>query len=175
MMGGNIRLESQAGIGTTFVVDLPVHVGDSRKASVQEPEKSHSGVSLPEGAPTVLVIDDNAAVQDLICRSLAREGFRVVQAVNGEQGLRLAREIQPDAITLDAMMPVQDGWTVLSALKADPELAAIPVIMLTVVDNKNLGYALGAREYLMKPIDRDELAKAVLRVTGSPRSSVAGR
>jgi CheY-like chemotaxis protein len=105
----------------------------------------------------VLVIDDEAAVRDLMQRFLTREGFRVVTAATGEDGLRLARERRPDAITLDVMMPGMDGWAVLSALKADPAVADIPVVMLTIVDDKNLGYALGAAEYLTKPIDRERL------------------
>jgi CheY-like chemotaxis protein len=105
----------------------------------------------------VLVIDDEAGVRDLMHRFLAREGFHVVTAAGGEEGLRRARELQPDAITLDVMMPGLDGWAVLSALKAEPGLADIPVVMLTIVDDKNLGYALGAADYLTKPIDRERL------------------
>jgi len=96
-------------------------------------------------------------VRDLMQRFLAKEGFRVVTASGGDEGLRLARELRPDAITLDVMMPGMDGWAVLSALKADPTVADIPVVMLTIVDDKNLGYALGASDYLTKPIDRERL------------------
>jgi CheY-like chemotaxis protein len=105
----------------------------------------------------VLVIDDEAAVRDLMQRFLGKEGFRVIAAASGEEGLRWARELRPDAITLDVMMPGMDGWAVLSALKADPDVAEIPVIMLTIVDDRNLGYALGASDYLTKPIDRERL------------------
>jgi CheY-like chemotaxis protein len=90
-------------------------------------------------------------------RFLIKEGFRVAPAVSGEQALQLARELQPSAITLDVLMPGMDGWAVLAELKADPALAAIPVIMLTIVDDKSLGYALGVSEYLTKPVDRDRL------------------
>jgi CheY-like chemotaxis protein len=117
--------------------------------------------ALP-GIGTVLVIDDEAAVRDLMQRFLIKEGFRVVTAQGGEEGLQRARELQPDAITLDVMMPGMDGWAVLSALKADPKLADIPVVMLTIVDDRNLGYALGASDYLTKPIDRERLT-AVLK------------
>ena len=109
------------------------------------------------GVGTVLVIDDEATIRDLMQRYLVKEGFRVVVASSGEEGLRLARELRPDAITLDVMMPGMDGWAVLTALKADPIVADIPVVMLTIVDDKNLGYALGAADYLTKPIDRDRL------------------
>jgi CheY-like chemotaxis protein len=108
------------------------------------------------------VIDDEAAVRDLMQRFLTREGFRVVAASGGEEGLRRAHELRPDAITLDVMMPGMDGWAVLSALKADPDIADIPVVMLTIIDDKNLGYALGASDYLTKPIDRERLV-TVLR------------
>jgi CheY-like chemotaxis protein len=112
---------------------------------------------------TVLVIDDEAAVRDLMQRFLSREGFRVVTAAGGDEGLRRARELRPDAITLDVMMPGMDGWAVLSALKADRDVADIPVVMLTIVDDKNLGYALGAADYLTKPIDRDRLVTVLKR------------
>jgi CheY-like chemotaxis protein len=105
----------------------------------------------------VLVIDDEPTVRDLMQRFLVKEGFRVALATGGEEGVRLAMELRPDAITLDVMMPGMDGWAVLSALKAAPDLADIPVIMLTIVDDKNLGYALGASDYLTKPLDRERL------------------
>jgi CheY-like chemotaxis protein len=124
------------------------------------------------GASTILVIDDDPAVQDLMQRFLNREGFQVVTAASGQEGLRLAREQTPDAIVLDVMMPNMNGWVVLSALKADPDLASIPVVMVTMVDDKNLGYALGASDYLLKPINYDRLT-AVLhkyRSDSSPSS-----
>jgi CheY-like chemotaxis protein len=114
------------------------------------------------GRGAVLVIDDDPTVRELLQRSLTKEGIRVVCAAGGEEGLRLARELQPTAITVDVMMPGMDGWAVLTALKADTALADIPVIMLTIVDDKNLGYALGAADYLTKPVDRDRLV-AILK------------
>jgi CheY-like chemotaxis protein len=110
----------------------------------------------------VLVIDDDPAVRNLLGRSLSRDGFRVETAADGATGLRLARDLGPDIITLDVLMPDMDGWAVLSALKSDPLLAGIPVVMVTVVDEKPMGFALGVSEYLTKPIDRTRLA-AVLR------------
>jgi CheY-like chemotaxis protein len=105
-----------------------------------------------------LVIDDDATVHDLMQRFLGREGLRMATATSGEEGLRLARALRPAAITLDVMLPGMDGWAILTVLKADPLLADIPVIMLTIVDDKNLGYALGAADYLTKPVDWDRLA-----------------
>ncbi len=153
MMGGDVTAESEAGRGSVFTIRLPAHVADA----VEEPATPAVVEPLPSGAGTVLVIDDEAAVRDIMQRFLTREGFRVVTAAGGEEGLRRARELRPDAITLDVMMPGLDGWAVLSALKADPDVAGIPVIMLTIVDDKNLGYALGAADYLTKPIDRERL------------------
>jgi CheY-like chemotaxis protein len=160
MMGGDVTAASEAGRGSTFTIRLPARVADARgemapPAPPAEPARA--------GASTVLVIDDEAAVRDLMQRFLAREGFRVVTASGGEEGVRRARELRPDAITLDVMMPGMDGWAVLSALKADPETADIPVVMLTIVDDKNLGYALGAADYLTKPIDRERLVAVLDR------------
>jgi signal transduction histidine kinase/CheY-like chemotaxis protein len=154
MMGGGVRVESEPGRGTTFTVELPAQVGEAK------PPAGRSVIPPTEAdarAPLILVIDDDPAVQELMGRFLSREGFRVAGALDGQEGLRLARELRPAAVTLDVMMPGMDGWAVLSALKADRETADIPVVMLTIVDDKNLGYALGAAEYMTKPVDRERL------------------
>jgi GAF domain-containing protein/CheY-like chemotaxis protein len=155
MMGGDVTVESEAGRGSTFTIRLPARVAEVSEEPV--PTAVLVAEPLLPGVGTVLVIDDEAAVRDLMQRFLGKEGFRVVAAAGGEEGLRRARELRPDAITLDVMMPGMDGWAVLSALKADPAVAEIPVIMLTIVDDRNLGYALGASDYLTKPIDRERL------------------
>ena len=113
------------------------------------------------------MIDDELAVHEILKRTLAKYGFRIESAFNGEEGLRLARKFHPQMITLDVMMPGMDGWTVLASLKSDPDLAEIPVIMLTIVDNRNFGYALGAADYLTKPIDRERLSTVLLRYRGN--------
>jgi CheY-like chemotaxis protein len=104
------------------------------------------------------VIDDDPAARDLIERSLGKEGHRVLLAGDGKSGLDLAKRLKPDVITLDVMMPGMDGWAVLTALKADPATADIPVIMLTIVDDKQIGFALGAADYFTKPIDWSRLS-----------------
>ena len=111
----------------------------------------------------ILVIDDDPSARDVMRRFLAREGFDVITAKDGEEGLELARETGPALITLDVLMPKRDGWSVLRELKATPALADIPVVMLTILDDRNKGYALGADDFLSKPIDRERLAEVLHR------------
>jgi len=117
--------------------------------------------SVDAAGGTALIIDDDDAARTLLEAFFRKEGFAVAVAATGPEGLRLARDLRPAIITLDVMMPGMDGWAVLTQLKAEPELAEIPVIMVTIVDDRNLGYALGATDYLTKPVDRDRLAALV--------------
>jgi CheY-like chemotaxis protein len=122
-----------------------------------------AGGEAPPGTSCVLVIDDDEAPRDLLQRYLTREGFTVRTAASGPEGLLLARTLRPAAITLDVMMPEMDGWSVLKALKEDAELRSIPVIMLTMVDDPERGFALGAAEYATKPVDRHRLSATLRR------------
>jgi PAS domain S-box-containing protein len=158
-MGGDIAVESAPGVGSTFTIRLPGRVTASdRTISADGPQAKVGQVRTL----TVLVIDDDPAFRDLVTRFLGKEGFQVVTAPDGDEGLMRARQLRPDLITLDVMMPGLDGWSVLAALKAEPALAGIPVIMLTIADDRNKGFALGASEYLTKPLDRRRLT-AILR------------
>jgi PAS domain S-box-containing protein len=162
MMGGDLAVSSTSGEGTVFTVRLPREVAEP--AAAQPPA---TAVATGTGtAGTLLVIDDDANARDVLRRVFTKDGFLVEEASSGEAGLARARTLRPDAITLDVLMPGMDGWAVLTALKADPELADIPVIMLTVADQSPLGLALGAAEYLTKPIDRARLSAVVRRHVG---------
>ena len=112
------------------------------------------------------MVDDDATVRELVERHLERAGFAVVTARGGQEGLRLVRELRPAAVTLDIMMPDLDGWTVLAAIKGDPALASIPVVLMSIVEEKNRGYALGAADYLVKPVDRTKLVETLTSICG---------
>ena len=167
LMGGDITVESAAGKGTTFTVRLPAEpaerTGPPLEAEARSPIPTPPPTLGATDAATVLVVDDEETVRDLMRRFLAREGFDVVTARDGEEGLELARQLHPALITLDVLMPGMDGWSVLQALKADPDLAPIPVVMLTILDEQNRGYALGAADYLTKPIQRERLRELLGR------------
>ena len=157
--GGRLDVASEVGTGTTFTVWLPAEVAPTPGESVAETSLPTTGG--PEGGLAVLVIDDDPTARDLLSRVLVKEGYRVRTAADGRAGLDAAAAERPDLIVLDVMMPKMDGWAVLSALKADPTLDDVPVVMHTMVDDRNLGYALGASDYLTKPVDRDRLVSVL--------------
>jgi CheY-like chemotaxis protein len=175
MMNGDITVSSEPGKGATFTMKLPVKVLPRSAEMAASPDSKNDAAvePLPATAAVVLVIDDDPNVSDLLRRSLAKDGFRVEHASNGEQGLQLARALRPDAITLDVMMPDMDGWQVISRLKSDPELADIPVIMLTIVDDRKAGFAMGATDYLTKPFDRERLTAVLNRASPARTSRLA--
>jgi CheY-like chemotaxis protein len=170
MMGGDLTVSSVEGKGSTFTACIPRQV-QNPLAEQGTSFFSRTPTKAPFGS-TVLVIDDEANARELIARALGKEGFRVELAADGRTGLELARKLKPQAITLDVMMPRMDGWAVLSALKADPATAGIPVIMLTVVDEKQIGFALGAADYFTKPIDWSRMTASLQKYRSTTKHQV---
>jgi adenylate cyclase len=161
MMGGDVTVSSESGKGSVFTVRLP-----------GPPEaRAGSNGSRPPRSDCVLVIDDDPTSRELIADQLKAEGLPVVTAAGGLEGLKLAKELRPVAITLDVIMPDLDGWSVLAALRQDSELAEIPVIMVTILDEHRRAVALGAAGYLSKPIDRERLHRLVGRFRAPARST----
>jgi len=161
MMGGDVTVASEPGKGSVFTVRLPAGPDPVAKAATNG--------GRPPSNDCVLVVDDDATARELIAEQLKAEGFSVVTAAGGLEGLKLAKDLRPIAITLDVMMPDLDGWSVLAALRQDADLAEIPVIMITILDEHRRGVALGAAGYLTKPIDRERLHRMVSRFRASAR------
>ena len=154
-MGGVVSVVSEPGKGSTFTIELPAET--VRQTTSISVAPAAAATAPPASGGCILVIDDDPAVHQLLAEALRPEGYALTFALNGAEGLRLAKELRPAIITLDVIMPEMDGWVVLTLLKADPELAAIPVIMLTVRADQDFGFAMGLADYLQKPIDPKRL------------------
>ncbi len=175
LMGGDVVVRSELGKGTTFtasfLADYSSATDNVKKNKIKEGPLIENVVSIEtqnsnKNAKTVLIIDDDPTVSELMKRHLLKENYNVVVAPNGKDGVKLAREITPDVITLDILMPEMDGWSVLRTLKADPMVSDIPVIMASILDEKNKGFSLGAADFLSKPVQKDYLMKAIRNLIG---------
>ena len=183
LMGGNIGVSSTKGLGSVFEVSLPVVVQaeqsdlslppENRSALFENARAPHVDVTAsrsPVEAKRVLIIDDDPSVRELLARYLTKEGFAVFEAENGHQGVELAVKESPNVIILDVMMPGTDGWSVLEYLKSYAPLSSIPVIMLTMVDDRSRGYALGAMHFLNKPVNWSNLYRVIKDTLGQNQS-----
>lgn len=174
MMGGDIDVESESGQGSSFIVWIPVEVKDQVQIEAAPPkvvdaiEVRLSGEMAQErrrAISKIMVIDDDSAVRDLLERHLSAEGFQVLSVGSGAEALSMAQKHRPTLILLDVMMPGMDGWAVLRALKQDAALKNTPVILLTCVSDRSMGFTLGAAEYLQKPLAWETLAPIVKKWT----------
>ena len=171
MMGGDVIVDSEINKGTiftaTFLADYLGASQDIKNKALKQNSLIENVVSIEnQNAKTILIIDDDPTVSELIKRQLLRDSYNVVIANNGKEGIELARKIKPNLITLDILMPEMDGWSVLRTLKADPEVSKIPVVMASILDEKNKGFSLGAADFVSKPIEKERLISSIQTLIG---------
>ena len=174
LLGGDVTVESEEGIGTCFTASVltdeheilddvgpSINLETELNTNLVKSKKFRANNDIE-----VLIIDDDPTIRELMERHLKRGGYKVVLADGGKAGIDIARSRQPDVIILDILMPEIDGWTVLRMLKADPSTEQIPVVMASILDERNRGFSLGASDYLSKPVDKDNLLKSIEKFVG---------
>ncbi len=165
MMGGRLQVTSIEGSGSTFTIQVPrIAKSNNTEENALLMEIEETMVSKSDAELTILVIDDDALAHDLVKRKLAGEDYHIISALNGEQGIARAKELKPDLILLDILMPGKDGWTVLAELRDDEQLADIPIIVISMLDDDQSATALGAKAYMTKPVDRDKLVANIQEI-----------
>jgi PAS domain S-box-containing protein len=158
--GGRISLKSEFGKGSRFTFTLPAGSRGAETPLVNEPPSPSIVIGESRGKPLILVVDDEVTARELLATYLSPE-YRIAMAESGEEAVKQARHLRPDAITLDVMMPGGNGFETLAALKKAPETANIPIIIVSIVDQKQGGFALGAVDYLIKPVRKPVLLETI--------------
>ena len=171
LLNGSITVQSEVGKGSVFTFNIPLKVVEIRSEKTKEPKVNVEALIKNRQNP-ILIIDDDPEIRYTIGQYLISRGYEVVYAENGEQGMEKAIQIQPFAITLDIMLPKKDGWNILKDFKEHPSTRDIPVILISVMGDKNLGYGLGAFEYFVKPISSEKLLTAFAKLENLAKKNI---